>query len=220
MVERARTPSAAGPDDAGFTLVEMIVAMAVFLVFLAIITSSVISITAASSRAQLIARTSNGVLVVFQNLDRQIRYADSINFPGAGATAGSRYVEFRIAAGSAPSSVATCVQWRYWPATKSIQSRQWPESGTPSPNWATKVTNVIDTGAATYPFQLMSATTSSATQRLVLSISSGTVSLTSGASISSTFVARNSSILSPSNSNTKVAGVSDTPVCTSSGSRP
>jgi prepilin-type N-terminal cleavage/methylation domain-containing protein len=223
MVERTGATRRASNEEAGFTLVELLVAMSVFAVFLTMIVSSVIAISAASARAQLVARSSNGVLVVFQNLDRQIRYADSINFPGPGVTAGSRYVEFRVPASSASSGVATCMQWRYWPATKSIQSRQWPESGTPSATWATKVSNVIDTGAAGYPFKLTPATTAASgpsTQQLVLSISSGTASLTSGASISSNFVARNSSTNSRSNSNLVVAGVSDTPVCTSSGSRP
>lgn len=221
MDERRSEVLPARNDDGGFTLVELMMAMSVFLIFLTIIVGSVISITAASARAQLVAQSSNGVLVVFQNLDRQIRYADSINFPGAGATTGSRYVEFRVPATSAPNSVSTCVQWRYWPATKSIQSRQWPESGMPQPNWVTKVSNVIDTGATTYPFKLTPATNGgSATQQLLLTISSGTASFTSGAAISSNFIARNTSILSQSNSNAVTAGVSDTPVCTSSGSRP
>lgn len=219
MDDRSRRALPARTGEAGFTLVELMMAMSVFLVFLTIIVSSVISITAASGRAQVVAQSSNGVLVVFQNLDRQIRYADSINFPGAGATAGSRYVEFRVPA-SPPSVIATCVQWRYWPATKSIQSRQWPESSAPSPNWATKVSNVIDTGAATYPFKLTPAANGgSATQQLLLAISSGTATFTAGASISSTFVARNTSILSQSNLSTKTPGVSDSPVCSSSGSR-
>jgi hypothetical protein len=197
------------------------VAMFVFLVFLTIILTSVIAITGASTRAQVVSRTASGVLVVFQNIDRQIRYADSVNFPGAGATTGSRYVEFRVPASSASSGVATCTQWRYWPATRSIQTRQWTEGSAPSANWATKMSNVLDPGGANYPFKLTPATIGgSATQQLQFTISSGTVSITTGASMSSTFVARNSSVTSPSNSSSVVAGVSDTPVCTSSGSRP
>lgn len=220
MVKRRSESATVSDDEAGFSLVELMVAMMVFSIFLAIVVSSVIAIASASTRVQIASRSSSGVLVVFQNLDRQIRYANAVNFPGAGTTTGSRYVEFRVGADSDPSGVATCYQWRYWPTTKSIQSRQWSEASAPGAIWATKVLNVLDPGGATYPFKLTPAAEGGlATQQLQLTISSGTATA-AGAAISSTFVARNSSTLSPSNANLVVAGVSDTPVCTSSGSRP
>jgi prepilin-type N-terminal cleavage/methylation domain-containing protein len=208
-------------DDSGFTLVELIVAMAVFAIFLTMLIASVIGITRASSRAQLLTQSSSSVLAVFQNLDRQIRYANAINFPGTGAS-GARYVEFRTGSDSSSSGVTTCTQWRFNPTTKTIQSRQWPDvTGATATAWSTKITTVVNLGGATYPFQMIpAAVNGSAMQQLVLSVSSGTDLTTPGAAISTTFVARNSSIQSPSNSNVVVAGTSDTPVCLATGSRP
>ncbi|MEO8093952.1 MAG: type II secretion system protein [Pseudolysinimonas sp.] len=219
MLETRRRASST--VESGFTLVELLVAMLVFSIFLAIMITAVIGITRASSRAQLLARSASSVLAVFESLDRQIRYANAINFPGASAS-GARYVEFRTGADSSYSGVSTCTQWRFVPSTKVIQTRQWIDSASavPSP-WSTKITTVVDVGGSNYPFKMLPATISgSAMQQLVLSVSSGTDLINPGAAISSTFVARNSSILSASNSNSVVAGVSDTPVCTFSGSRP
>jgi len=208
-------------DESGFTLVELIVAMTIFAIFLSMLVASVIGITRASSRTQLLTQSSSAVLAVFQNLDRQIRYANAINFPGVGPS-GARYIEFRTGADSSPSGVTTCTQWRINPATKSIQSRTWQDvTGAVASGWSTKITTVVDLGGANYPFKMIpAAVNGSAMQQLVLSVSSGTDLITPGAAISSTFVARNSSIQSPSNPNVIVAGTSDTPVCLASGSRP
>lgn len=206
-------------EEAGFTLIEMIVTMVVFSIFLSITLASVIGVTHASSRAQLLAKSSSSILTVFQTFDRQLRYANSINFPGAGPS-GARYVEFRTGSDSASSGVSSCTQWRLDPTNKVMQSRQWQE-GAVAPAFVTKISAVVDLGGAGYPFKLVPATIGGSTmQQLVLSISSGTNTAVTGAAISTTFVARNSSILSPSNSNAVVPGTSDTPVCTYPGSRP
>ena len=219
MVERMRGHLEA--DESGFTLVELLAAMVVFSIFLAILLTSVIGITRASGRAQLLAQSSSAVLVVFQGLARQIRYANAINFPGTGAS-GARYIEFRTGAESSSTGVVTCTQWKFDPTTKRIQSRQWQDvAGAVATAWATKISTVVDLGGATYPFKMVPASIGgSAMQQLVLTVSSGTDLVSPGAAVSTTFVARNSSIQSPSNSNVVVAGTSDTPVCLGTGSRP
>ena len=103
--------------QAGVTMVELMVTIFVFSIFLAIVLSSLVGITKASTQAQVISRSSTGVLNVFQNFDRAIRYADVINAPGstvrADATSSSAFPAKDAA------SVATCIQWRYVPDTKS-----------------------------------------------------------------------------------------------------
>jgi len=218
---RRRLQRGHAEGDAGLTLVELMVSLIVFSLFLTILLSAVIGITRASSRAQLLSRSSSNVLIVFQNLDRQIRYANAINFPGAGPS-GSRYIEFRTGAESAPTGVVTCTQWRYNPAAAAIQTRTWPDvvGASPTP-WVTKISDVTDLGTPDYPFKMIPAAIgASSMQQMAISVSSGTPLVTPGAAISTNLVARNSSIQSPSNSNVIVAGVSDTPVCLSSGSRP
>jgi len=219
MVSRLR--ARLGSEESGFTLVELLAAMVIFSIFLAILLSSVIGIARATGRAQLLAQSSSAVLVVFQGLDRQIRYANAINFPGTGSS-GARYVEFRTGADSSSAGVVTCTQWRFVPSTKLIQSRQWPDvTGAIASAWGTKISTVVDLGGTNYPFKMVPAAIgASAMQQLVLTVSSGTDLVSPGAAISTTFVARNSSIQSPSNSNTVVAGTSDTPVCLATGNRP
>jgi prepilin-type N-terminal cleavage/methylation domain-containing protein len=219
MVRRAERllPRLRAGEDTGFTLVELVVAMAIFSIFITVAISSVVGITRASSRVQVTAMSSSQELVVFQRLDRQIRYASSINFPGAGPS-GNRYVEFRTPADSAIGKVTLCTQWRFNVLTRSIQSRQWNDVvGSTATNWETELGNVADDGGSTYPFKLKPATNlGSAMQQLVLTLDTGNAAI-KGAAISTTFVARNSSLqnsTSPSNADTLTAGVSDTPICT------
>ncbi|MEO7123228.1 MAG: type II secretion system protein [Lacisediminihabitans sp.] len=180
------------PDlsQAGVTMVELMITVLVFSIFLAIVLSSLVGITKASTQAQTIARSSTGALIVFQNFDRAIRYANVINAPGSAG--GKRYVEFRIPAKDS-TSLATCFQWRYDPSAKTIASRQWPDgaAATTATAWATKLTSVFDDGA-NYPFVLILAGgTGSAMQQLKLTIDAGNASQ-KGALVTTTFVARNS----------------------------
>ncbi len=202
-----------GPGDSGFSLVELLVAMLIFSVFLAIVISSVVSITRASTKVQTTARTTSQELVVFQRLDREVRYSDAINFPGVGATSGYMYIEFRIPASSTVNNVTLCTQWRYVQSTGSIQSRTWPDTATPTfSNWDTEMTNVYNDGGPTYPFMLTPATGTSGKQLLTLTLDSGNTGV-KGTAIQSVFIARNSSVQSPSNADVHVPGVSDTPIC-------
>lgn len=202
-----------GTADSGFSLVELMVAMAIFTVFLTIVISSVVAITRASSKVQTTARTTSAELVVFQRLDREVRYSDSVNFPGVGSATGDVYVEFRIPASSTVNNVTLCTQWRYDPTAGVIQSRTWPDTATPTfSNWDTEMTNVYNDGGSTYPFQLTPATGSSGKQLLTLTLDAGNTAV-KGTAIKSVFIARNSSVQSPSNADVHVPGVSDTPIC-------
>jgi prepilin-type N-terminal cleavage/methylation domain-containing protein len=208
-------------DDSGFSLVELLVAMVIFGVFITVLIASVSTISRASARAQVVARTSSSVLAVFQDFDHQVRYADAINFPGAGAS-GAYYIEYRIPAASNLSNVTTCAQWRYTPSTGKLDFRQWQDIASPgSPTFVTKLSNIKGVATATYPFQMIPASLSaSANQQLLLTIDAGSASFTQGAKISTRYLARNSSTLSPSNAQSVTAGVSDTPVCPLTGIRP
>jgi prepilin-type N-terminal cleavage/methylation domain-containing protein len=199
--------------EEGFTLTELIIAMLIFSIFITILLSSILGITRASNKAQVVAQTSSGVLSVFQAFDRQIRYADAINYPGLGSS-GTTYIEFRVPATSSPTNVAQCTQWAFNPTTQAIQSRTWADGVAPTANWTTNLTNVVNTGGATYPFKLIPSTNAvggSLFQQLVLTVNAGN-SPVSGASITTTFVARNSTAAT-SNASTHAANVSDTPVC-------
>jgi prepilin-type N-terminal cleavage/methylation domain-containing protein len=217
MVRRTRTVSRAG--DQGFTLIEMMISLLVFAIFLSLLIGTIVGITRANTRVNVTAQTTSGILIVFQIFDRQIRYSDAINFPGAGTT--SRYIEFRTPATSSSTGNTMCTQWRFDPVAKTLSSRQWTDGNAASATaFVMRLSNVADDGGATYPFQLTPASNAgSAMQQLVLSIDGGNAPV-KGAAITTTFVARNSSIKSPSNTQAVTPGVSDTPVCTFSGYRP
>ena len=205
-------------DDSGFSLIELLVGMAIFIVFLTIMVSALVGLSRTAVKVQLVAQSSTEVLNLFRQFDRQVPYADAINYPGAGPS-GARYVEYRTPGSSLASGVTTCTQWRYVASTGTIDVRTWPEGGTPSA-WSTKLTRVIDDGGSAYPFAMTPAGSAASTQQqLTLTVHTGTT-VNDGTAISTSYVARNSSTQSPSNSSTQQAGVSDTPVCLPSGRRP
>jgi len=213
---RSKTP----PHESGMTLIELIVAMSIFLIFMAMMLGTTVTLAKSSSRTQITAQASNSTLTVFGAFDRQVRYADAINFPGSGAS-GARYIEFRTPATSSASGVTTCTQWRYSPRLARLESRTWQDlSGAVVGAWSTKQTDLIDDGGPAYAFELKPASVTGATmQQLVIRIHAGNSSLDAGAAMSTSFVARNSSTGSPSNTDSDNNKISDTPICPA-GDRP
>lgn len=201
------------------TLIELIVAMSIFMIFVSLIIGTTLTLARSASRAQLVAESSNAALTVFGAFDRQTRYADSINYPGTGPS-GARYVEFRTPGNSAASGVTTCTQWRFVPSLARFESRTWNDLPAATPGaWATKLSNVVDDGAD-YPFSLIPAVVAvGSRQQLVVKIHAGNGSLDAGATVSTSFAARNSSSNSPSNADANNDGVSDAPICPA-GARP
>jgi prepilin-type N-terminal cleavage/methylation domain-containing protein len=209
--------------DAGFSLLELMIALGIFTIFIAMFLAAVVSLSRGTVRARLTTETASGISIVFQNIDRQVRYADSINFPGTGPS-GARYIEFRTPASSTKENVTRCTQWRYVPNTGRLESRQWSDvAGAVRPAWSTKLSNVISVSGAKYPFEMVPATQAGTSkQQLVLTIEAGNPSAAdkSGSSVTTRFVARNSSITSMSNNDSILPGASNTPVCTVPGDRP
>lgn len=194
-------------------MIELMAAIAIFAVFLAVVMSSILSITRASTKTQVTAQSSSAELSAFQRIDREVRYSDSINFPGVGFPSGDMYIEFRTPASSTASNVTLCTQWRYDLGSRSLQVRFWNDGATPGTSWQTIVSNVANEGIATYPFNMVAATNNGSTmEQFVLTLDTGNT-VVKGASIQSTFVARNSSIASPSNTDDLVPGTSDVPIC-------
>jgi type II secretory pathway pseudopilin PulG len=207
--------------QSGYTLVELIVAAGVFFIFVAILMTSIVSFTKGITRTEVTAEATNEGFVMFQTMDRQIRYADAINFPGNGSS-GARYIEFRTQGATSISGVTTCTQWKWDKVKQILQVRSWPDlAGSTATPWATKLRNVIDSTATGYPFAMTPASmTGSTMQQLVLTVNAGNPDTGANTALSTTFVARNSSITSPSNSDSNSDGASDSPVCLSTGTRP
>jgi len=218
----ARTGSSSAPRrEAGYTLIELSAAMGVFTVFIAVFLVAVVGVSRGTTIARNTAESSSSALIVFQNLDRQVRYADSINFSGAGAS-GARYIEFRTPAANSASGTAICTQWRFVPGDERVESRSWNNvTGAILPPWSNKVNGITDLGSVGYPFSLIPAAPgASSQQQLRLILESGDAAIGGETSIDSVFVARNSSVLAPSNVDVNNDGNSDNPVCRPTGSRP
>jgi len=207
--------------QAGFSLLELTAAMGIFSIFILVFIAAVVGVSRGTTTARNTAQSSSGALIVFQNLDRQVRYADSINFPGAGPS-GARYIEFRTPAANSASGVATCTQWRFVPGEQRVESRRWQDiTGPTLPSWSTKVGGITDLGGVGYPFSVIPASAVGSTQQqLRLTLEAGDATIGGETSIDSVFVARNSSLQSPSNVDNNNDGNSDTPVCNPTGSRP
>jgi prepilin-type N-terminal cleavage/methylation domain-containing protein len=205
---RARLDVVRARRDAGFTLIELMVAMLVFSIFLAILITSIVGLTRSATKLQVAAVSSNQELSVFSALDRQIRYADGINVPGTGAA--DTYIEFRVPSDSTASNVTTCIQWRYDPVAGTIASRTWPDGNLGAyTSWNFLLKNVANDGGANYPFQFIPAPTGGL-EEMQLKLDAGNASV-KGAFITSTFVARNSRVTA---SNPGGA------ICPAAGSRP
>ena len=104
-------------DDAGISIVELLIAMAIFVTVIVVFMAGVVVMTKNTVRSQVTIDAGDDVRRVFQVIDKQVRYADAINRPGAGG-GGRMYVEFRTPATVAASGVTTCTQWRWDPATE------------------------------------------------------------------------------------------------------
>jgi len=201
------------PDrsSAGFSLIELIVAMSIFTIFTAVFLAAVVGLTRGTTQARVTAEATSGVLLVFQNIDRQVRYADAINFPGQSPATGYRYIEFRTPAASMPTNVTTCNQWRYLPDLNRIESRFWVDAPGAVPSaWSTKLTTAVSAPGVTYPFEMIPAV-GTAKQQLKLTLTAGSSTVGATSMISTTYVARNSK-----NSLTNAVGAggqSATPVC-------
>jgi prepilin-type N-terminal cleavage/methylation domain-containing protein len=205
---RARLEAARARRDAGFTLIELMVAMMVFSIFLAILITSIVALTRSATKLQVAAVSSNQELSVFSALDREIRYADGVNVQGTGVT--DTYIEFRIPSDSNANNVTTCIQWRYDPTAQTIASRTWPDGNLgAATSWNVLLNNVANDGGANYPFQYIAAPTGGL-EEMQLTLDAGNTSV-KGAAITSTFVARNSRVTA---SNPGGA------VCPAAGSRP
>jgi prepilin-type N-terminal cleavage/methylation domain-containing protein len=205
---RARRQPTSG--ESGYTVIELMVALLIFSIFLAIVTTSILALTRSASRTQVAAVSTNQELAVFARFDHAIRYADAINGQGTGAS-GDSYIEFRTPSDSTPSNQTMCTQWRYDPTAGTIASRQWQDgSFSSATSWDVQIKNVANDGGANYPFKYQAPNPpAQKLGEMVLTIDAGNA-VVKGAAISSTYVARNS-LPTPSNPGTGV--------CPATGSR-
>jgi hypothetical protein len=121
----------AGDDrERGTSLMEMIVGMGLMGVFLAIFTSSMLSVYKASNHTESVTAGSGQLNAAFLRLDKLIRYASAISTPTSSPNAaGNYYVEIQ----ATNSGSTVCTQLRLNTGTQVLAQRSWQVSaGTPS----------------------------------------------------------------------------------------
>jgi prepilin-type N-terminal cleavage/methylation domain-containing protein len=203
-------------DQGGFTLVELVVAMSVFLILITMFTAGLVTLTRTTGAIKARAQSAAALGVAGQAFDQELRFANDVNEPGTGAS-GAVYVEFQTDAADTSDALNHCTQWRYDPAAGTLAMRTWRwSSGTPVPSsWGVKATDVLPAESgdpATYPFERTKANASSPYQQLALVAHAGSSGYHAVSSVRVAYVARNSSVDSVSNH--------DVAVCTIGGSVP
>ena len=218
--------------DAGMTLVEVLVAMILTVIVIAVMIPSMLPYMKLVNSSKVRSTSTSDAQIVFERIDSEVRFASAINQQGYGATAianpdddsvaaqKARYVEWLTPAESSPTGKALCTQWRFVPATNSIEERQWNLESTPPPTFTQRLELAIDQppvdasggvpaqnedafGRPVYPFAMGSAsqTTSQPLQSLTLWVYAGRSDDEATTQIKTRFVARNSSILAVTNDN-------------------
>ena len=202
-------PGADGPDDRGFSLVELAVAMAVTAVLLAGVGPVVVAVLRSYGRVQDSALVNDRGRILLDRLDRDLRQVSSVNRPRA---VGPRvYLEYQLddAGGS-----ATCTQWRLNRNDATLAVRSWRVGATGAPSWSTAASGVVN-AATEPPFAVTPAGGTALHQQLQVRLR---LRLPNGEAVTRTVLtARNSSVGSPSNADGDGDGDSDTPVCTNFG---
>ncbi len=211
------------PHDAGVSVVELLISMMIFSVVIGVFAGGLIVMARSTARTSEVTDASNSLRTTFQHLDRQIRYASSINSPGVGGS-GSWYVEF-ITTSVPEGEVPRCTQWRFDPTAETMAYRTWRDVPSSSVSeWRIVAEGMRnDVGAGDLPFVFHPANGVYTRQSLDVAVYVASDPNPGGdidADIGTTFVARNSSTESPSNPDLNNDGVSDTLVCTSHLSRP
>ncbi|NYI41358.1 PilW family protein [Demequina lutea] len=194
-------------DDSGLTIIELVVAMSIFTIVLAIYFSALISMSKTTVQAQGSVDASDALRATFNVLDHEVRYASSINTPGQGAS-GAWYAEFE-ATDLPQKAFPMCYQWRLDPNTHVLSTRTWTEDGTSAPTAWHGVSWNVQAGGGASPFTLTPAVGTVLRQSLTVHL---TVKGPAGAQLAdqeTTFIARNSSSASKSDL-----------VCTAGMSRP
>ncbi len=192
--ERHRRAVEGGPQ-AGFSLVELVVAMSIFAVILGIFAVTIVNFSNATTRTVATSDQTSTARTVYDLLDKQVRQADAIGRPALVGT--NWYVEYR----DSTVNPAICTQWVVRTATGTLAMRQWT-TGVSTPvvgAWQALATDDTNPAAGQAPFSFTPATTASPFQQLTVYLSFQAGGPAKATVITSTFTAVNSSTSTSTN---------------------
>ena len=161
------------PDDAGFTLIELIVASALTVLVLLVTGTIMINALRVQSSVQSLGDATNGAQLVARSLQRGL--ANSSAFKSEAPTSAGQLLRARVAvpaAGGAPTW--RCVAW-YWSSSAQTLRTTWSSTGpVPVPtttaltSWTRLATRVTLPAGSTQPF-----TTSGSQLQLRVAVGAG-----------------------------------------------
>lgn len=204
---------AASVGDEGMTLLEVLIAALLMVIVVVVMVPGLITYVRLTSDSKVRSTSTSDVQIVFERMDSEVRFAEAINQQGYGAANFSdgqkaRYVEWVTPAESSPTGKALCTQWRFVPATRAIEERQWNLESTPPAVFTQRLELAIDPDQVydakhrpTYPFAMSSGSNSGGQplQSLSLWVIAGEQTSNVTTQIKTKFVARNSSTLAITN---------------------
>lgn len=147
---RRRPPWVRTGDDAGMTLIEVLVTMTIMSSVMIIFTTGIIQMYRVANKSESVSLSHTQVSLVFQRLDKELRYADGIGLEYAAQ--GDFYVEYRFFDYlTGDTATRRCAQLKLETATRQLKHRSWPADGTPDTVWSRLASDV---SAAAQPFRL------------------------------------------------------------------
>jgi prepilin-type N-terminal cleavage/methylation domain-containing protein len=136
-------------DDAGFTLVEFVVASAILSTLLTVFLVSVQSMAGSATRVQAVADSATQARQALDRIGRQLAYASAVNTP---VLVGQNwYLEYETDA--VPNGgLPTCTQWRLVAASDQLQVRSWSQVDNTPSSWTIVARSVVNDPATQPPF--------------------------------------------------------------------
>jgi prepilin-type N-terminal cleavage/methylation domain-containing protein len=179
-----------GPEENGFTIVEMAVSMLILSIFLVMFMTSMVHIFKPTLQTESMRDSSDQLDLAFLDLDSQVRYAYEIWQPyqGTPTTDDNWDIEYESTFNGAIYPTCTELQYNY--NSGELLSASWTQGSTVTPSFKILANDLTGTGD---PFQVVQNSSNSKVQLMVtLSATSGTGGGTETTSSSVTFTALNS----------------------------
>ncbi len=189
--------------DAGTSLMELIIGMALMAIFMSMFTGAVVAMTSATNKMEAVTLSSGQTNQGFLRLDKLVRYASAISIPAKSTLVGGTgdwYVEVSV---PDSSGVAICTQLRVEPIKQQLQQRTWTVTSDAPPvvsaasAWQPLADSITNT-ATDIPFAL-GTNSKSLFQQLQVTLKSARTQPSSATTASAaTFTALNSTLHPPS----------------------
>jgi len=151
------------PDDAGFTLIELMVAITITLVLLALVPTVMESVSHGAAYSQGVAAGASQALTLVQELESRVESASQICLPTQLTTAGPTVsAGFAVRVLTSAFGQPSWDQWMLNASTHVLQEQQWSTTwvtGNAVPPWITIGTSIVN--SSTVPFALPTVVTGS-----------------------------------------------------------